>query len=108
MAGNLSELEEALLTLVRNYDKYAEKSFFLRYFFGKQGKISKENFGKMLNEELSHVLSNTDSKTAAQEMFADMDLDEDGKMSFDEYWRLIGGIINQLLHVKQQVQERDG
>ncbi|XP_075464198.1 protein S100-A16-like [Ascaphus truei] len=85
MASACSELEGAIEILVRNFYQYAARK-------GKEDKMNKKEFRKMVTRELHHVLTNTKSKEAADVLIKSLDADADGKISFDEYWTLIGEI----------------
>lgn len=93
MASNCSELESAIQMLVETFDKYAGKDLLGR----RRSAISKSNFRKMLSCELHHMLTATENKKAANTLIAKLDQDSDGKISFDEYWNLIGEIIVKFL-----------
>ncbi|XP_075699420.1 protein S100-A16-like [Rhinoderma darwinii] len=100
MASGCSELESAIEILVRKFYDYAKKK-------GKQDKMNKKEFREMVSQELPHVLTNTQNKEAANKLIQSLDLDEDGKISFDEYWTLIGEIARKLsLQMAMQCQER--
>ncbi|XP_054839170.1 protein S100-A16-like [Eublepharis macularius] len=100
MAGELTELEMAIETLVKNYDKYASKGFCWR----KHG-IGKGNFQKMLSQELHHMLTNTESKQAVDKMRQSCDKNQDGQISFEEYWTLMGSIAKSLLFTMEEPEE---
>ncbi|CAH2327391.1 S100-A16 [Pelobates cultripes] len=89
MASGCSELEAAIEVLVRNFYVYAARK-------GKYDKMNKKEFRKMVTQELQHVLTNTQNKEAANKLIQSLDADEDGKISFDEYWTLIGEIAKKL------------
>uniref|UniRef100_A0ABM5F3X5 Protein S100 n=2 Tax=Pogona vitticeps TaxID=103695 RepID=A0ABM5F3X5_9SAUR len=103
MGGDPSELEWAIQTLVKNYDKYA----------GKRGcccckrrrGISKKGFRKMLSHELNHMLTDTKNKHAADKLICDLDENQDGRISFNEYWNLIGGIAGPISCLIRQQEE---
>ncbi|XP_068107560.1 protein S100-A16 [Hyperolius riggenbachi] len=100
MASSCSEMESAIEILVRNFYTYAEKK-------GKHDKMNKKEFRKMVSQELQHVLTNTQNKEAANKLIQSLDTDEDGKISFDEYWTLIGEIARKLSQqMAMQCQER--
>ncbi|KAM3917922.1 protein S100-A16-like isoform 1-T2 [Leptodactylus fuscus] len=100
MASGCTELESAIEILVRKFYDYAKKK-------GKHDKMNKKEFREMVAQELPHVLTNTQSKEAANKLIQSLDMDEDGKISFDEYWTLIGEIARKLsLQMAMQHQER--
>uniref|UniRef100_A0A8C6XQT4 Protein S100 n=1 Tax=Naja naja TaxID=35670 RepID=A0A8C6XQT4_NAJNA len=97
VTGDSSELEWAIQTLVKNYDKYSGKGCCCR----KRRGISKSDFRKMLSHELNHMLTNTHYKECIEEMMKKLDQNKDGVIDFYEYWLLIGNIVNPLVHQKQ-------
>ncbi|XP_077177069.1 protein S100-A16-like isoform X2 [Paroedura picta] len=97
MAAELSELEEAIEVLVKNYDKYASRGFCRR----RRG-IGKGNFQKMVSQELQHMLTNTENKQAVNEMRQSCDQNQDGQISFEEYWTFMGRIAHTLLLVRDE------
>ncbi|XP_060537936.1 protein S100-A16-like isoform X3 [Pantherophis guttatus] len=92
----LSELESAIETVVENYNKYSAKENLLR-----KGGIKKSNFKRMLQSELSHMLTDTTKKEAVEKLFQDLDQNRDGVIDFDEYWALIGSIVKPIARDKQ-------
>ncbi|XP_060116774.1 protein S100-A16-like [Heteronotia binoei] len=100
MAAELSELEKAIETLVKTYDKYATRGFFRR----KRG-ISKGSFQKMLSEELHHMLTDTENSQAVDQMRQSCDKNQDGQIGFEEYWTLMGRIANSLLFIMEEPEE---
>ncbi|XP_020666416.1 protein S100-A16 [Pogona vitticeps] len=99
--GEPSELESAIETLVKTYDKHAERGL----AFWQERRIRKKAFRKMLNQELNHMLTGTQYKSAADKLFEERDDDGDGALSFDEYWDLIGDIADVCARLKQQEVE---
>uniref|UniRef100_A0A8C5Q1F5 S100 calcium binding protein A16 n=1 Tax=Leptobrachium leishanense TaxID=445787 RepID=A0A8C5Q1F5_9ANUR len=100
MASGCSELESAIEVLVRNFYVYAKRK-------GKDDKMNKKEFLKMVTQEMQHVLTNTQNKEAANKLIHSLDADGDEKISFDEYWTLIGEIAKKLsLQMAMQCQER--
>ncbi|XP_030066865.1 protein S100-A16 [Microcaecilia unicolor] len=99
MASSCSELEKSIEVLVRNFYKYAEKK-------GEKDKMTKKEFRKMVGSELNHILTNTQSKEGVDKLIKSLDADEDGKISFDEYWTLIGEIAKKLSQqISLQIQD---
>ncbi|XP_034261973.1 protein S100-A16-like isoform X2 [Pantherophis guttatus] len=92
----LSELESAIETVVENYNKYSAKENLLR-----KGGIKKSNFKRMLQSELSHMLTETMKEEAVEKLFQEMDQDGDSLIDFDEYWALIGKIVKLLARNQQ-------
>ncbi|XP_053133939.1 protein S100-A16-like [Hemicordylus capensis] len=96
MAGNLSELEPAIQVLVDTYDQYAGKDLWGK----RRSAIRKKDFQKLLRQELNHMLTDTENKEAAARLTRDLDKDSDGKISFEEYWNLLGEIVHGLLECR--------
>ncbi|XP_053133935.1 protein S100-A16 [Hemicordylus capensis] len=101
MAGDPSELEWAIDTLVKNYNKYSGKGCCCR----KRNGISKKDFRKMLSHQLNHMLTDTKNKQSADKLICDLDENHDGRISFDEYWNLIGGIASPISCLIRQQEE---
>ncbi|XP_054995680.1 protein S100-A16-like [Sorex araneus] len=91
MADSCTELEQMMLLLVEKFYKYVPK--------GKE-EIRKSDFREMLQKELNHMLTATGSKEAANKLIQDLDTDHNGRISFDEYWTLIGSIVFPLINHK--------
>ncbi|XP_048365978.1 protein S100-A16 [Sphaerodactylus townsendi] len=104
MIGDPSELEWAVQTLVKNYDKYASKGGCCCCCKRQRG-ITKGGFRKMLTHELNHMLTDTKNKQAANKLICDLDENHDGMISFDEYWTLIGGIASPISCLIRQQEE---
>ncbi|CAI5798391.1 protein S100-A16-like isoform X1 [Podarcis raffonei] len=101
MGGDPSELEWAIQTLSKNYDKYAGKGCCC----SKKRGISQGGFRKMLKHELNHMLTDTKNKQAANKLICDLDENQDGLISFHEYWNLIGGIASPISCLIRQQEE---
>ncbi|XP_007130312.1 protein S100-A16 [Physeter macrocephalus] len=100
MADSYTELEKAVVVLVENFYKYVSKHGLAK------NKISKSSFRKMLQKELSHMLTDTGNRRAADKLIHNLDANHDGSISFDEYWVLIGGITSPIANlVRQQEQQ---
>ncbi|XP_048366021.1 protein S100-A16-like [Sphaerodactylus townsendi] len=102
MASELTELEEAIGTLVKNYDKYATRGFFSR----KRG-ISKDSFQKMVSQELHHALMHTEDKQAIDDLRQTYDKNQDGLIRFHEYWTLMGSIAMSHLSTMEEPEKDD-
>ncbi|XP_062821079.1 protein S100-A16 isoform X2 [Anolis carolinensis] len=103
MACDPSELEWAIQTLVKNYERYASRGCCC-CCKRRQG-ITKKSFRKMLNHELNHMLTDTKNKQAADKLICDLDENQDGRISFHEYWNLIGGIASPIACLIRQQEE---
>ncbi|KAF6075797.1 S100 calcium binding protein A16 [Phyllostomus discolor] len=93
MADCYTELEKAVVVLVENFYKYVSKHSLVK------NKISKSSFRKMLQKELNHMLTDTGNRKAADKLIQNLDANHDGRISFDEYWTLIGGITSPIANL---------
>ncbi|KAJ7307300.1 hypothetical protein JRQ81_009306 [Phrynocephalus forsythii] len=103
MGGDPSELEWAIQTLVKNYDKYAGKRSCC--CCKRRRGINKKDFRKMLSHELNHMLTDTKNKHAADKLICELDENQDGVISFNEYWNLMGGIASPISCLIRQQEE---
>lgn len=100
MEDSYTELERAVVILVENFYKYVSKHSLVK------NKISKSSFRKMLQKELNHMLTDTGNRKAADKLIQNLDANHDGRISFDEYWTLIGGITSPIANlIRQQEQQ---
>ncbi|XP_065516112.1 protein S100-A16 isoform X1 [Lathamus discolor] len=96
-----TELEWAVQVLVNNFDKYSSR----RCCCKKPRRISKKDFRKMLSCELNHMLTDTGNRRAADKLICDLDENKDGRISFEEYWTLIGGIASPIAQIIRQQEQ---
>uniref|UniRef100_A0A8C8VMK7 EF-hand domain-containing protein n=1 Tax=Pelusios castaneus TaxID=367368 RepID=A0A8C8VMK7_9SAUR len=82
MAGVDSELEKGLHAIVDSFYRYAK---------GPPGakELDQIAFQKLLNNELSHQLTDVQSTEAGKNLLRKLDTDRNQHISFDEYWELI-------------------
>uniref|UniRef100_A0A2K6Q940 Protein S100-A16 n=1 Tax=Rhinopithecus roxellana TaxID=61622 RepID=A0A2K6Q940_RHIRO len=100
MSDCYTELEKAVIVLVENFYKYVSKYSLVK------NKISKSSFREMLQKELNHMLSDTGNRKAADKLIQNLDANHDGRISFDEYWTLIGGITGPIAKlIREQEQQ---
>ncbi|XP_014451268.1 protein S100-A16 [Alligator mississippiensis] len=98
-----TDLECAVEMLVKNFEKYAGGG---GCCCRKQPRrISKKDFRKMLTRELNHMLTDTGNKRAADKLICDLDENKDGRISFEEYWTLIGGIASPIAGLIRQQEQ---
>ncbi|XP_019412264.1 PREDICTED: protein S100-A16 [Crocodylus porosus] len=98
-----TDLECAVEMLVKNFEKYAGGG---GCCCRKQPRrISKKDFRKMLTRELNHMLTDTGNKRAADKLICDLDENKDGRISFEEYWTLIGGIASPIASLIRQQEQ---
>ncbi|XP_062847959.1 protein S100-A11 [Trichomycterus rosablanca] len=72
----------------------AIKTMVMQFLNAARGKdnLDKKSFQKLLNTHLGNVLTNTKDSTAVGRLMNRMDDNDDGKVSFQEYLTLIGGV----------------
>ncbi|KAH1183214.1 hypothetical protein KIL84_004706 [Mauremys mutica] len=85
MAGKGSELEQGLHAVVGSFYKYAKEK-------GGAQVLDQAAFQKLLNNELSHQLTDVQSTEAGKELFKKLDTDKKQLLSFEEYWELVAYI----------------
>ncbi|XP_067354362.1 S100 calcium binding protein U [Channa argus] len=73
-------MEAAIQTMVKVYLKSSK---------GKENLGNKE-FHNLVKTQLSNILSDTDSKEAVKKMGQGLDSNQDGKVGFEEYLKLVG------------------
>ncbi|XP_041810806.1 S100 calcium binding protein U [Chelmon rostratus] len=73
-------MEAAIQTLVK---------VFLKSGKGKES-LGKKEFQNLVKSQLSNILSDTESKEAVNNMGQGLDADQDGKVGFEEYMKLVG------------------
>ncbi|NXE00723.1 S10AG protein, partial [Chaetorhynchus papuensis] len=99
--GECTELEWAVQVLVNNFDKYSSRCCCCK----NPRRISKKDFRKMLSRELNHMLTDTGNRRAADKLICDLDENKDGRISFQEYWTLIGGIASPIAQIIRQQEQ---
>ncbi|XP_069074183.1 protein S100-A16-like [Pleurodeles waltl] len=85
MASNDVDPELSITVLVKAFYQYAGKR-----------RMNRKEFQKMVGTELNHILSSTEDKEEVDELLKLIDANEDGKISFEEYWSLISLITDTL------------
>ncbi|KAM9738496.1 S100 calcium binding protein U [Menidia menidia] len=73
-------MEDAIQTMVK---------VFLKTSKGKEN-LGKKEFQSLVSNQLSNILTDTDSKEAIDNMGKGLDSDHDGKVGFEEYLKLVG------------------
>ncbi|KAI3358682.1 hypothetical protein L3Q82_015091 [Scortum barcoo] len=73
-------MEAAIQSLVKVYLKSSK---------GKES-LGKKEFQDLVKSQLSNILSDTDSKEAVNNMGQGLDANQDGKVGFEEYMKLVG------------------
>ncbi|TNN69001.1 Protein S100-A16 [Liparis tanakae] len=73
-------MEPAIQTMVKVFMKSTK---------GKDG-LGQSQFQSLVKSQLSNILSDTDSKEAVKDMRQGLDANQDGKVGFEEYLKLVG------------------
>ncbi|MBN3317664.1 S10A9 protein, partial [Atractosteus spatula] len=79
-------MEAAIQTMVKTFQTSSK---------GKDSLSGKE-FQKLVQTQLSNILSDTESAKAVKEMKEGLDTNKDGKVSFQEFMSLVGYIAGML------------
>uniref|UniRef100_A0A3Q0R4L1 EF-hand domain-containing protein n=1 Tax=Amphilophus citrinellus TaxID=61819 RepID=A0A3Q0R4L1_AMPCI len=73
-------MEGAIQTMVK---------VFLKSSKGKES-LGKKEFQNLVSSQLGNILTDTDSKEAIDNMGKGLDTDQDGKVGFEEFLKLVG------------------
>ncbi|XP_022603097.1 major latex allergen Hev b 5-like [Seriola dumerili] len=88
-------MEAAIQTLVK---------VFLKSTKGKES-LGKKEFQGLVKSQLSNILSDTDSKEAVSNMGQGLDENQDGKVGFEEYMKLVGYLAVSLSEQRSLAKE---
>ncbi|KAG8005273.1 hypothetical protein GBF38_011254 [Nibea albiflora] len=88
-------MEGAIQTMVK---------VFLKSTKGKES-LGKKEFQDLVKDHLSNILTGTDSKEAVNNMGQGLDADQDGKVGFEEYMKLVGYLAVSLSEQHSLVKE---
>ncbi|XP_060057425.1 protein S100-A16 isoform X1 [Erinaceus europaeus] len=134
MADCYTDLEKAVVVLVENFYKYVSKHSLVKNKISKSSfrKMLKNELNHMLTIlwsrggphshfpcqisglcVRSHSLADprfcrqdTGNRKAADKLIQNLDANHDGRISFDEYWTMIGGIMAPIANlIRQQEQQ---
>ncbi|XP_044028547.1 S100 calcium binding protein U [Siniperca chuatsi] len=88
-------MEAAIQTMVK---------VFLKSSKGKES-LGKKEFQGLVKNQLSNILTDTDSKEAVNNMGQGLDANQDGKVGFEEYMKLVGYLAVSLSEQRALAQE---
>ncbi|KAJ0003427.1 hypothetical protein NQD34_008525 [Periophthalmus magnuspinnatus] len=88
-------MEAAIQTLVNVYLKSSKR----------KENLGKKDFQNLVKSQLSNILSDTDSKEAVNNMAVGLDENQDGKLGFPEYMKLIGYLAVSLSEQRMLAKE---
>ncbi|XP_009320491.1 PREDICTED: protein S100-A16 [Pygoscelis adeliae] len=96
--GELTELETAIEKIVTVFFTYAGKE-------GKKGTLTAGEFKELVQLQLPNLMKDTGNRRAADKLICDLDENKDGRISFEEYWTLIGGIASPIAQIIRQQEQ---
>ncbi|XP_071374442.1 protein S100-A11 [Centroberyx affinis] len=76
-------MEDAINTLVSQFKTYAGKD-------GSSSTLSKEEFHSLVISQLPNFVKNTSDPAAIDQLMGSLDENNDGELTFLEFWQLIG------------------
>ncbi|KAM8947685.1 protein S100-A13-like [Pelodytes ibericus] len=79
MAANPTEIEQAILTIVKIFFEFARAE-------GKCETLTMAEFTKLVTMELPHLMKDV----SLEEKIKELDINKDKELTFSEYWKLIG------------------
>ncbi|XP_034401449.1 S100 calcium binding protein U [Cyclopterus lumpus] len=89
-------MEPAIQTMVKVFMKSAK---------GKES-LGQSQFQSLVKSQLSNILSDTDSKEAVKDMGQGLDANQDGKVGFEEYLKLVGYLAVSLSEQRDLAKEQ--
>ncbi|XP_031151930.1 protein S100-A11 [Sander lucioperca] len=80
-------MEAAICTLVNQFKTYAGKD-------GSSSTLSKDEFQNLVTSELPNYVKNTSDPVAIEQLMSSLDENNDGELTFCEFWQLIGKLAS--------------
>ncbi|XP_014915561.1 protein S100-A11-like [Poecilia latipinna] len=80
-------METAIGVLVSQFKAYAGRD-------GSSDTLSRDEFQKLVKSELSGFVKNADDPAAIDQLMSSLDKNNDGELSFLEFWQLIGSLAS--------------
>ncbi|KAF6739652.1 Protein S100-A11 [Oryzias melastigma] len=80
-------MESAIDILMSKFKVYAGVD-------GSSVTLSRDEFGKLVKSELPNFLQNSGDSAAIDELMRSLDKNNDGELSFMEFWQLIGHLAS--------------
>ncbi|XP_060949002.1 protein S100-A11 [Limanda limanda] len=81
-------MEAAICTLVTQFKSFAGKD-------GSTSTLSKDEFEKLLTSQLPNYAKNYSSPAAVEQLMGSLDENNDGELTFSEFWQLLGKLASQ-------------
>lgn len=88
-------MESAIQTMVK---------VFLKSSKGRES-LGKKEFQNLVSSQLGNILTDTDSKDAIDNMGKELDSDQDGKVGFEEFMKLVGYVACSLSEQRSLAKE---
>ncbi|CAG10836.1 unnamed protein product [Tetraodon nigroviridis] len=80
-------MEAAICTLVSQFKIFAGKD-------GSSSTLSKEEFHHLVTSQLPNLVKDTGDPRAMEELMGSLDKNNDGELTFAEFWQLIGNLAS--------------
>ncbi|XP_018925746.1 protein S100-A11-like [Cyprinus carpio] len=81
-------MESAINVLVSQFKIYAGKD-------GSVNTLSKEEFQNLVTSQLPTFVKNASDPATIDQLMKSLDANNDGELTFLEFWKLIGSVANQ-------------
>ncbi|XP_056124359.1 protein S100-A11 isoform X2 [Rhinichthys klamathensis goyatoka] len=81
-------MESAINVLVSQFKTYAGKD-------GSAKTLSKEEFQSLVTSQLPNFVKNSSDPATIDQLMSSLDANNDGELTFLEFWQLIGNVANQ-------------
>lgn len=81
-------MESAINVLVSQFKTYAGKD-------GSAKTLSKEEFQSLVTSQLPTFVKNSSDPATIDQLMSSLDANNDGELTFLEFWQLIGNVANQ-------------
>ncbi|TRY74383.1 hypothetical protein DNTS_032063 [Danionella cerebrum] len=84
----LSVMESAINVLIAQFKIYAGKD-------GSEHTLSREEFQSLVTSQLPNFVKNSSESATIDQLMGSLDTNNDGELTFMEFWQLIGNVANQ-------------
>ncbi|XP_018963101.2 protein S100-A11-like isoform X2 [Cyprinus carpio] len=81
-------MESAINVLVSQFKTYAAKD-------DSKNTLSKEEFQSLVTSQLPNFVKNASDPATVDQLMKSLDENNDGELTFLEFWKLIGSVANQ-------------
>ncbi|XP_043073565.1 protein S100-A11 [Puntigrus tetrazona] len=81
-------MESAINVLISEFKTYAGKD-------GSVHTLSKEEFQSLVTSQLPNLVKNASDPATIDQLMKSLDENNDGELTFLEFWQLIGSVANQ-------------